>query len=195
MARSSSGIVAGLTAVALGAVGFLAYQASASAPERKPAAVGQPGPPAPNRPAPAADPAKPLPVPADSGTGKRVVYSVGLKRVWLVEAAEGSGGANGAPGAEPRTFAVVPSTVHPKPGGYAVTSRSGAVTGSDGVPIEHVVRFTSAEGVVVGFSARVDGSLPAPDAKKKTGGIRMSRADGDAVWAFATISTKVVVVP
>ncbi|MEV7612248.1 hypothetical protein [Streptomyces sp. NPDC089799] len=194
MARSSSGIVAGLTALALGAVGFLAYQASASAPERKPAAVGQPGPPAPKGPAPAADPAKPLPVPADSGAGKRVVYSVGLKRVWLVEATEGPA-ATAAPGAQPRTFAVVPSTVHPKPGGYVVTSRSGAVTGTDGVPVEHVVRFTSAEGVVIGFSARVDGSLPAPDAKKKAGGIRMGRADGDAVWAFATISTKVVVVP
>ena len=56
------------------------------------------------------------------------------------------------------------------------------VTGSDGVPIEHVVRFATVDGVSVGFSAAVDGSTPEPDPTKKTGGIRESRADGDAMW-------------
>ncbi|MCB5182525.1 hypothetical protein [Streptomyces antimicrobicus] len=188
MARSSSGIVAGLTAVALAAVGFLAYQASATAPA-KPAAGApqqqQPAAGAPAQPTAPQAPGKPGPVPENSGTGTRVVYSVGQKRVWLV----------GAAGTEPRSFAVMPSTVHPKPGSYAVSSRSGAVTGSDGVAVEHVVRFTLSEGVVIGFSARADGQMPAPDPAKKTGGIRMSRADGDALWNFATINTKVVVVP
>ncbi|MEV8530297.1 hypothetical protein [Streptomyces sp. NPDC051211] len=186
MARSSSGIVAGLTAAAIAVVGFLAYQASASAPERPAAQARQPA----NTPASQStapqDPAKPAAVPENSGVGKRVVYSVGQKRVWLVETTAG---------AQPRTFTVMPSTVHPKPGSYAVGSRSGSVTGSDGVPIEHVVRFTNKDGVVIGFSARVDGSLPEPDARKKTGGIRMTRADGDAMWAFATVNSKVVVVP
>ncbi|MCX4691529.1 hypothetical protein [Streptomyces sp. NBC_01408] len=185
MARSSSGIVAGLTAAAIAVVGFLGYQASATAPAHPPKAAEQAPAPAEN-PVPAkVDPAKPLPVPADSGSGVRVVYSVGQKRVWLV----------GDAGQEPKSFAVVPSTVHPKAGSYSVSSRSGAVTGSDGVPIEHVVRFAGSDGVVVGFSARVDGATPEPDPNKKTGGIRMSRADGDAMWAFATISAKVVVVP
>ncbi|MFJ1567623.1 hypothetical protein ACIOG8_25975 [Streptomyces erythrochromogenes] len=187
MARSSSGIVAGLTAAAIAAVGFLGYQASATAPAHPPQAVAQ-------EPAPAAspaaagkqDPAKPVPVPEGSGTGVRVVYSVGQKRVWLVgDAAQ----------QQLKSFSVMPSTVHPKPGTYLVGSRSGSVTGSDGVPIEHVVRFATQEGVAVGFSARVDGATPEPDPKKKTGGIRMSRADGEAMWAFATISSKVVVVP
>ncbi|MER5935627.1 hypothetical protein [Streptomyces sp. NPDC002054] len=186
MARSSSGIVAGLTAAAVAVVGFLAYQASASAPERPATAARQPVNPAPPQPAAPQDPAKPVALPENSGTGKRVVYSVGLKRVWLVEAAAG---------AAPRSFPVVPSTVHPKPGSYVVGSRSGAVTGSDGVPIEHVVRFASNQNVVIGFSARVDGATPAPDAAKKTGGIRMTRADGDAMWAFAMVTSKVVVVP
>ncbi|WP_078628567.1 hypothetical protein [Streptomyces sp. NRRL F-2664] len=186
MARSSSGIVAGLTAAAIAAVGFLGYQASATAPAHPPQAAAQ-------EPAPAAspaaagkqDPAKPVPLPEGSGSGVRVVYSVGQKRVWLV--ADG--------GQPPKSFTVMPSTVHPKPGTYIVGSRSGAVTGSDGVPIEHVVRFATAEGVAVGFSARVDGATPEPDPNKKTGGIRMTRADGDAMWAFATINSKVVVIP
>lgn len=184
MARSSSGIVAGLTAAAVAVVGFLGYQASATAPVRPPKAAAQ-------EPAPAAspaakqDPAKPAAVPEGSGDGVRVVYSVGQKRVWLV----------GDPAQPPKSFPVMPSTVHPKPGSYAVGSRSGSVTGSDGVPIEHVVRFATAEGVAVGFSARTDGAMPEPDPNKKTGGIRMSRADGDAMWAFATIASKVVVVP
>ncbi|MFJ7587258.1 hypothetical protein ACIQZO_07645 [Streptomyces sp. NPDC097617] len=183
MARSSSGIVAGLTAVAVAVVGFLGYQASATAPAHPPRAAVQ-------EPAPAAsqakqDPAKPMAVPEGSGTGVRVVYSVGQKRVWLV----------GDAAQEPKSFTVMPSTVHPKAGTYAVGSRSGSVTGSDGVPIEHVVRFATAEGVAVGFSARTDGALPEPDPNKKTGGIRMTRADGDAMWAFATIAAKVVVVP
>ncbi|MET9463561.1 hypothetical protein ABZY44_01840 [Streptomyces sp. NPDC006544] len=187
MARSSSGIVAGLTAAALAVIGFLGYQASASAPAHPPKAAAQvPPAPAPIDPGTAkADPAKPVAVPAGSGTGVRVVYSVGAKRVWLV----------GAAGQEPKSFVVMPSTVHPAPGSYTVGSRSGTVTGSDGVPIEHVVRFATAEGIAIGFSARVDNTVPAPDATKKTGGIRMTRADGDAMWAFATISSKVVVVP
>ena len=41
------------------------------------------------------------PVPASSGTGRRIVYSVGQKRVWLVDASDKAG----------RTFAVWPGTV------------------------------------------------------------------------------------
>ncbi|MFF7294492.1 hypothetical protein [Streptomyces sp. NPDC008265] len=185
MARSSSGIVAGLTAAALVAIAFLGYQASASAPAVPPKAAAPQPAPAESAAAGKQDPTKPVPVPEGSGTGVRVVYSVGQKRAWLV----------GDPAQPPKSFTVVPSTVHPKPGTYVVGSRSGAVTGSDGVPIEHVVRFATAEGVAVGFSARVDGATPEPDPSKKTGGIRMSRADGDAMWAFATINSKVVVVP
>lgn len=187
MASSSSGIVAGLTAAAIAAVGFLGYQASASAPALPPKAAAQDPTPAPSQSAAKQDPKKPVPVPEGSGTGVRVVYSVGQKRVWLV--------GDPATGQPPASFTVMPSTVHPKAGSYVVGSRSGAVTGSDGVPIEHVVRFASTEGVAIGFSARADGTTPEPDPNKKTGGIRMTKADGDAMWAFATINSKVVVVP
>ncbi|WP_420803182.1 hypothetical protein [Streptomyces spiramyceticus] len=190
VARSSSGIVAGLTAAALAAVAFLAYQASANAP----ADLAAPGKsPSANASLTPQDKSKDkgkdgrdsLAVPARSGKGVRVVYSLSERRVWLVR-----------PKGQPtQTFTVTPSTVSPPPGSYAVRSRSGSIPGSDGVQVEHVVRFTSVDHVAIGFSAAVDGTMPTPDPASKTGGVRMTRADGDAMWSFATVGVKVVVVP
>ncbi|MFJ7490728.1 hypothetical protein ACIQZB_05630 [Streptomyces sp. NPDC097727] len=187
MARGSSGIVAGLTAAALAAVGFLAYQASANAPD----SVAAPEPKvSSSAPVTGHDKPKakksPAALPAVSGSGRRAVYALEDRQVWLVEAA----------GDVTRTFEVMPSALSPKPGTYQVGTRSGPATkGSDGVMIEHVVRFAMVDGVSVGFSAAVDGSMESPDPSLKTGGVRMSRADGDAMWKFATVRTKVVVVP
>jgi hypothetical protein len=175
--------VAGLTVAAIAAVGFLAFQASANVPNT----LGKPSTPvsttssAPKTPHSKKDPAA---LPAPSGTGVRVVYSTGGDRVWLV----------GAGNKVRRTFEVTPGTVDPAVGTYAVTSRSGLASGSDGTQIEHVVRFTQVNDVFIGFSAAVNGSTDAPDPEKKLGGIRASRADGDALWAFATVNAKVVVV-
>jgi hypothetical protein len=176
-------MVAGLTVAALAAVGFLAYQASANAPDT----LGKPGTPS-HAPATSGAPAPKkdlLAVPLKSGTGQRVVYALHDRRVWLV----------GPKGERKRTFAVMPSTVNPAPGSYQVTSRTGQTPGSDGVTIEHVVRFASVNGTTIGFSAALDGSMPSPDPGLKTGGVRMSRADGNALWAFATVYSKVVVIP
>ncbi|MFI6205615.1 hypothetical protein ACIBAI_04355 [Streptomyces sp. NPDC051041] len=183
MASSSSSTVAGLTAAALVTVGVLAYQASAGVPAGpgEPRASGAPAAAASKAPRDRTDPAAP---PAGSGTGERVVYSVDDDRVWLV----------GADGRVRRAFPVTPGAVDPEPGTYEVTSRSKRVTGSDGVPVEHVVRFTSVDGVAIGFSAAVDGSAPRLGPGARTGGIRQSRADGAAMWSFATIGQKVVVV-
>ncbi|WP_338896519.1 hypothetical protein WBG99_13220 [Streptomyces sp. TG1A-60] len=185
MASSSSGFVAGLTAAAIAAVGFLTYQASANVPGD----LGKPSPskssslPKSKAPAQSGKDTGEV-VPDGSGTGERVVYSLDEDRVWLVGANEKI----------TRTFEVTPSTVDPAPATYTVTSRSAAVTGSDGAPVEHVVRFATVDGVAVGFSAAVDGSTPLPDPTAKTGGIRESRKDGKAMWEFAGIGTKVVVV-
>ncbi|MEW2166841.1 L,D-transpeptidase [Streptomyces sp. NPDC007084] len=183
MARSSSGIVAGLTAAALAVVGFLAYQASANVPDNlgKPDASATPKAAASKAPR---DKKNPAALPARSGTGERVVYSTDDDRVWLVEAS----------GKVRRTFKVTPGTVDPAPGTYGVTTRAGSITGSDGVRIEHLVRFTLVGGVAIGFSAAVDGSTTAPDPEKKLGGIRTSRADADALWEFATVGEKIVVI-
>jgi hypothetical protein len=186
VSRGSSGIVAGLTAAALVAVGVLAFQASANAP----ASVAAPKPKATATATEHAKPKekpRPATLPAHSGTGKRVVYALADRRVWLVDAA----------GKAVRTFEVMPSALNPLPGTYRVnTPRQGAPTkGSDGVMIEHVVRFAMVDNVAVGFSAAVDGSMESPDPTLKTGGVRMSREDGDAMWDFAMVNTKVVVVP
>ncbi|MEV0774720.1 hypothetical protein ACIBLA_00710 [Streptomyces sp. NPDC050433] len=183
MSRSSSGFVAGLTALAVAAVGFLAYQASANVPDQlsKP----RPGSSASPSPSPKEEKEDAHAVPAKSGDGPRVVYALKAKRVWLV----------GTAAQKPVTFGVMPSTVSPEPGTYEVMSRSGQGTGSDGVDIEHVVRFASVDQVAIGFSAAVDGTMPSPDPNLKTGGVRMTPKDGDAMWTFATIGSKVVVVP
>ncbi|MEU1074069.1 MULTISPECIES: hypothetical protein [unclassified Streptomyces] len=193
MARSSSGFVAGLTAAALAVVGFLAYQASANAPSKAdlaaPGTTVSPAPSASTATPKGKSPAKnPAALPPNSGVGPRVVYSLGAKRVWLV-------GTKTLKGLPPKTFEVMPSTVSPKPGNYAVTSRAASVPGSDGVPIEHVVRFATVDSVTIGFSAAVDGKLASPAPGKRTGGIRMKREDGNALWTFATIGSKIVVVP
>ncbi|MEU2281272.1 hypothetical protein ABZ614_04725 [Streptomyces sp. NPDC013178] len=181
MASSSSTFVAGLTAAALATVGFLAFQASASGPvaSGKPRAGASPT--APKAPR---DKKRPTALPKGTGTGERVVYSVDDDRVWLVSATD----------RVERTFKVTPGSVDPAPGTYNVTSRSNATTGSDGVPIEHVVRFATVGGVVIGFSVAVNGSAPVRDPAVRTGGIRQSRADGDAMWQFATIGERVVVI-
>jgi hypothetical protein len=183
VASSSAGFVTGLTVAALAAVGFLAYQASATVPADlgEPRAGSSPAVSASKAPRTEQNRAAP---PAGSGSGERVVYSVGKDRVWLVDAGD----------KVTRTFDVAPGTVDPAPGTYTVTSRSSAVTGTDGTPIEHVVRFTSVNGVTIGFSAAVDGSMPVPDPALQTGGIRESRADGHAMWLFATVGAKVVVI-
>ncbi|MFF1740487.1 hypothetical protein [Streptomyces mirabilis] len=182
MARSSSGFVAGLTAAAVAVVGFLAYQASANVPDTlaKPLAGASR---VPTTKAPR-DKKNPVALPTASGRGERVVYSVDDDRVWLVAANNRT----------ERTFKVTPGTVDPAVGTYAVTSRSKAVTGSDGAEIEHVVRFAVVDGVAIGFSSAVDGSTGSPDSTKKLGGIRETRKNGTAMWNFATIGVKVVVI-
>ena len=181
MAGTSSMIVAGLTAAALATVGYLGHRAAETVPpDLKRQASGSPAP------APKAPRSKhPAALPPRTGVGQRVVYSLGRDRVWLVDQGD----------TVRRTFGVSPSTVDPAPGTYRVTSRSGKVTGSDGVPVEHVVRFASVDGTVIGFSAAVDGSAPVLDPTERTGGIRETRADGAAMWKFATIGRTVVVVP
>ncbi|MER6071857.1 hypothetical protein ABT187_24010 [Streptomyces sp. NPDC001817] len=182
MAGTSSLIVAGLTAAALGAVGLLGYQARETAPAHL---SGSPGP---NASASAGRTPggrhSPSSVPRGSGTGERVVYSVDDDRVWLVDQGNRM----------QRSFKVLPGTVDPPPGTYWVTSRSSATTGTDGVPVEHVVRFTSVQGLVIGFSAATAPRAAAAEPSVRTGGIRETRADGEAMWMFATIGVKVVVI-
>lgn len=179
--------VTGLTAGATAAVVVLALQANhgphptASASDARPSASAT----ASAHPSASPKPAEAPAVPAASGTGRRIVYSLGQKRVWLIDASDKA----------TRSFVVWPGTVSPDPGAYSVNSRVAARKGSDGVQIEHVLYFAAKSGLPVAFSNAVDGSSPPPVAAgKQTSGIRMHKADGTALWTFGTAATKVTVV-
>lgn len=198
MARHTSGSRSGafvtlLTAAALAVVAFFAYQASAA--DDRPMS----GPPAESA-SPSGDGAEgeqedasdgPPPVPAESGTGKRVVYSLEQRRVWLVDLSEDGTGEVVAD-----TYEVFPSSVSPPPGEYSVEWRTAQGSGSDGVPTEHTVGFhQDADGIAFGFSAALDGSTPDPESDLRTGAVRQTREDGDTMWLFATAGIPVIVVP
>ncbi|MEU8935729.1 hypothetical protein AB0D30_38310 [Streptomyces sp. NPDC048409] len=178
--------VTGLTAGATVAVVFLAVQADKgphpTAAAVRPSASASAG----AHPSASPKPPKAPDVPAASGTGRRVVYSLGAKRVWTVDASDKA----------TRTFTVWPGTVSPDPGTYTISKTLSATTGSDGVQIEHVLYFAAKSGLSVAFSNAADGSSPPPAAAdKQTSGIRMRKADGAALWTFGTEpNTKVTVV-
>ncbi|MEU0965261.1 hypothetical protein ABZ357_07385 [Streptomyces sp. NPDC005917] len=171
----------GLTAGATVAVVFLAVQAD-KGPHPTAAAVR---PSASAHPAASPAPTKAPEVPAASGTGRRIVYSLGDNRVWTVDASDKA----------IRTFTVWPGTVSPDPGTYTISKTLSSTTGSDGVQIEHILYFAAKSGLSIAFSNAVDGSSPPPAAGKQTSGIRLHKADGTALWTFGTEpNTKVTVV-
>ncbi|MFY4719900.1 L,D-transpeptidase [Streptomyces sp. LaBMicrA B280] len=129
-------------------------------------------------------PAGPPALPPDSGDGRRIVYSPAAKRLWLVDAT----------GKEIKTFEVWPGTVTLPPGRYSIINRTQSKTGSDGVPIEHIMYVAMVDGVNIAFSNALDGASPPPAEGKKLGGIRMRKQDGAALWAFGDLGTKVAVV-
>ncbi len=129
-------------------------------------------------------------LPANSGSGQRIVYAEAAKRVWLV-----SSGTSVA-----RSFPVVPGTVAAPTGTFAVTNRLSAVTGTDGTPVQYVVLFNKAKvgggsATAFGFDAvaNVTGMPPAP--ASRTGGIRAAQDDAQALWNFSNLGTTVVVLP
>jgi hypothetical protein len=185
-----------MTLAALAGVGVLAAQAAATAPKvsanasaKASASAHQQGRPTPSG-ADSASPAPdPLALPANSGTGLRIVYGEAARRVWLV-----SDGSTVA-----RTFQVVPGNVAAPTGSFKVTTRLSTSSGTDGTPIQYVVLFNNARvghvSATFGFDAvaNVTGLPPAPSGR--TGGIRMAQADAQALWNFSNFGTTVVVVP
>ncbi|MFI2607037.1 hypothetical protein [Kitasatospora sp. NPDC018619] len=183
-------VVTGLTLGALAVVSLLAFQANGAQDRaggpRPTATTTATGTATAAAPTASATPTVPA-LPGNSGTGLRVVYSIGNHYVWLVD-----------PKKSPQVsaaFPVTPGSVEPAPGNYAVSSRTPSTTGTDGKQVEHVVRFAQLNGVVFGFSAAVDGATATTDPSVKTGGIRSGRAEGQLLWDFAPKETRVVVVP
>lgn len=141
-------------------------------------------------PAPAADETA---LPADSGEGRRVVFSEDRQRVWLVAST----------GAVRRTYLVSGSlTDNLDPGTYEVYSRSEDATGiDDSGTMKWFVRFTQGPtGAAIGFH-----TIPVDDGRnvqtraqlgtpQSHGCIRQTTPDALALWSFAPLGTTVVVV-
>jgi hypothetical protein len=132
-------------------------------------------------------------VPADSGTGRRVVFSQGLQRVWLVDADDQA----------ERTYLVSGSvTGNLQPGTYSVYSRSRWAVGVDDSGVmQYFVRFTKGPtGAAIGFhTIPTQNGVPLQTAAQlgtpqSHGCIRQRTPDAIALWKYAPTGTKVVVV-
>lgn len=131
-------------------------------------------------------------LPDDSGTGRRVVFDISAQRVWLVAA---RGGVR-------RSYLVSGSlTDNLDPGNYQVYSTSRNATGiDDSGTMRYMVRFAHGSRAAIGFH-----DIPVKDGKpvqsradlgepRSHGCIRQWRPDARALWDFAPVGTKVVVV-
>lgn len=134
-----------------------------------------------------------LSVPSNSGSGRRVVYSEGQQRVWLVADDE----------SVEATYLVSGSAYNNlDPGTFEVYSRSEQARSFDGAStMEYFVRFTQGpSGAAIGFhDIPVDLSGDAVQTEDQLGEplshgcIRQLREDAITLWEFAPIGTTVVV--
>jgi lipoprotein-anchoring transpeptidase ErfK/SrfK len=158
-------------------------------PQPQPQPEPQPAPPAPApEPEPAPAPQFP-PLPEDSGSGRRVVYSVGQQRVWLVEADE----------VVSASWLVSGRRGIPNPGTYSIYSRSRWSSASGGrVRMEFMLRFVKTKGLPIGFHSipvdrrgrqiQSEDELGQPRSK---GCVRQRRADAEHLWNWAPDGTVV----
>lgn len=134
-------------------------------------------------------------LPANSGTGRRVVFAMGDQRVWLVEPQAGRDVVR-------RTYLVSGSvTDNLKPGTYSVYSKSEDAVGiDDSGTMKYMVRFAHGPNAAIGFhdipvlrgvKLQTRDQLGTPQSH---GCIRQWRPDAKALWSFAPVGTEVVVV-
>lgn len=134
---------------------------------------------------------RPAPLPARSGSGKRVVFDMSEQRVWLVDEDD----------AVRRTYPVSGSRYdNLDPGSYEVYSRSEQAYAFDGSgSMRYMVRFTQGDNAAIGFhdipvengrKAQTKAELGTPQSH---GCIRQWPNDAKALWRFAPLGTTVVV--
>lgn len=213
--------VAGITLVALVGVGALAWKAADTSPDDRRGNVTNAATPVqtPGVTPPPEQTQAPPAVPANSGTGRRVVYSIGQNRIWLVDVENGKDKVL-------RQYAVVPGTVLTPVDEYRVKSKTvGPQRGGDGLKIENTVVIGSFRGMTLGFSATdtpleqvAAGNAPpstspsatstrkpsgrattatprtSTSARPQNAGVREKPDDGKALFEFVDIGTLVVVV-
>lgn len=134
----------------------------------------------------------PLAVPADSGSGRRVVFDMSEQHVWLVR----------DNGVAARSYPVSGSIYdNLEPGTFEVYGRSEQAYAFDGSgSMRYMVRFTQGDNAAIGFH-----DIPIDDAGRKVqtkaelgtplshGCIRQWPDDAKALWRFAPLGTTVVV--
>jgi lipoprotein-anchoring transpeptidase ErfK/SrfK len=131
-------------------------------------------------------------LPTDSGSGRRVVYSINRQRVWLVE----------SDGSVSRTYPVSGRLDRPGPGEYEVYSRSpDAISYTGDERMRYMIRFAHGERAAIGFhDIPVDETGAAVQTVDQLGEplsagcIRQSEEDAQVLWDWAPVGTKVVVV-
>jgi hypothetical protein len=130
-------------------------------------------------------------LPDQSGQGRRVIFSEGQQRVWLVGADD-----------EVRHTYLVSGSLYDNLdlGTYEVYSRSEQAWGIDDTgSMKYFVRFAQGDNAAIGFH-----DIPVDDGERvqtaaelgtplSHGCIRQRRADAKRLWDFAPLGTKVVV--
>jgi hypothetical protein len=134
-------------------------------------------------------------LPANSGTGRRIVFAMAEQRVWLVDDQAGQDVVR-------RTYLVSGSvTDNLKPGTYSVYSKSADAVGiDDSGTMKYMVRFAHGPNAAIGFhdipvlrgdKVQTRDQLGTPQSH---GCIRQWRPDAKALWSFAPVGTEVDVV-
>ncbi len=133
-------------------------------------------------------------LPADSGAGRRIVFSEGAQRVWLVA----------ADGIVQRTYLVSGSKFdNLDPGAYVVQSKTRQATAFDySGTMEYFVRFATGFTAPIGFHTVPVDNDGIPEQSRdelgtpqSAGCVRQWRDDAIALWDFAPVGTRVVVTP
>jgi lipoprotein-anchoring transpeptidase ErfK/SrfK len=131
-------------------------------------------------------------LPANSGTGRRIVYSNSQMRVWLVE----------ADGSVSNTHRVSGKRFVPGPGTYFVYSKSRFTFAvhNPAIKWEYMVRFAhTVRGGQIGFHAIPFNNGRAMQTEAQlgealsSGCVRQAKSDAILVWNWAPVGTKVVV--
>jgi hypothetical protein len=126
-------------------------------------------------------------LPANSGSGRRIVYSVGQQHVWLVE----------ADGTIARDYAVSGRAGTPRAGAYSVQSKSRWTSSSSDsrVSMEYMVRFRGGIGFHTiprrgGQPLQTEDQLGTP---LSAGCVRQATPDAIFLWEWAPVGTPVMV--
>jgi len=133
----------------------------------------------------------PVVLPANTGSGKRMVFSVSQQRVWWVDES----------GVEIGTALVSGRENTPQTGSFQVYSKTKNATGLDGSKIDYFVRFTKGpRGWAIGFH-----NIPVVDGEPvqtedqlgqalSHGCIRQKEQDAVFNWNFLEVGSTVVVI-